>query len=277
MAIGYGNNILYFFVFLLVSMGLSTAWLTNKNIDAAKVVDIKYTYLFANETNSINIKVENLNKKNTSLWDIEFRVEDVDFTDQKTHLLEEVEQVNEVVIQWRPKKRGYARSPRIMMQSQFPYKILRSWKYDHKKSNLLVYPERKGELNLSSLIGMQDNRDEKAKLENEGLFRDFREFQTSDSPSRIDWKRSIKHQKHLVKNLEKSGERKIIIDWEFTADLIDFEKRISQMALWVDMCYQKNEIYSLKLNQFQTEYYSSLNHYKSCLERLALLTEAEVA
>ncbi len=276
MAIGYGNNILYFFVFLLVSMGLSTAWLTNNNVEAVRIDDLKITHIFANEENAVLVKVDNASLKNNWIWDIDFRIEDEKYFDKNIYQLSEVEKTAEVVVKWKPGHRGLLRYPRLMMQSRFPFKILRAWKYDHKKSNLLVYPERKGSLTLANLVGMQENRDEAAKLENEGLFRDFREFQNSDSPSRIDWKRSIKHRKHLVKNLEKSGDRKILIDWDFTEDLGNFEERISQMALWVDLCYQKNEIYSLKIKNYQTDYFASLNHYKTCLEKLALLKTEDV-
>ncbi|MGZ3691910.1 MAG: DUF58 domain-containing protein [Pseudobdellovibrio sp.] len=277
MAIGYGNNILYFFVFLLVSMGLSTAWLTNNNVDAIRVSDVQTSLVFANEENAVLLKVRSGSKKNNGLWDMDFRVEDKNFFDKQFYQLSDVEDSGEVVIKWRPLQRGMIRYPRIMMQSKFPFKLLRAWKYDHKQNSLIVYPERKGKLNLVTLMGKQDNRDEAAKIENEGLFRDYREFQNSDSPNRIDWKRSIKHQKHLVKNLEKSGDRKIIIDWEFTEELENFEQRVSQMALWVDLCYQKNETYSLKIKNYQSEYFASLNHYKASLEKLALLTPEDVA
>ena len=51
MAIGYGNNIQYFFVFLLVSMGITIAWTTNKNIESLVVEDLKSNFIFAKEKN----------------------------------------------------------------------------------------------------------------------------------------------------------------------------------------------------------------------------------
>lgn len=279
MAIGYGNNILYFFVFLLVSMGVTTSWLTNKNIELVKVTDVRAVNIFCDEINPISLQVSNPSAKQ-SLWDIEFKIEYPAKTAQDKlspeTLVAEVQKEAWVSIQWVPGRRGLVRSPRIIMQSRFPFKLFRSWKYYHANHEILVYPKRAGKENLLGLIGHQSNKDEMSKADNEGLFRDYREFQTADSPARIDWKRSIKHRTHLVKNYEKSGERKILIDWEMTDTQDTIEDRISQLALWVDICNQKKESYSLKIKSFQTEYYSSANHYKNCMEKLALLTEDQV-
>lgn len=281
MAIGYGNNILYFFVFFLVSMGLTTVWLTNKNVDSVRVTELQHSFLYAKEPNLVTAQIDNANKNETPVWDIEFRIE---YKKAETALnappefttLAELEKTGFVSLSWIPFKRGYVRAPRILIQSRFPFKLLRSWKYSHKANEYLVYPERKGKENLRSLLGLQSNKDEMANLDNEGLFRDYREFQNSDSPARIDWKRSVKHQKHLVKNYEKSGDRKILIDWEMTSGLADFEERISQMALWVHLCHEQNETFSIKIKNFQTDYFASPNHYKSCMEKLALLKETDV-
>ena len=277
MAIGYGNNILYFFVFLLVSMGMTTSYLTNKNIESVKIDELKSTLLYAHENNMLVAHIDNQNKKNAALWDLEFRVEHLKKDIKEIHTLSEVEKTGYLTVNWIPERRGQVRAPRILMQSRFPFKLLRAWKYYHRPVEFLVFPERRGKENLVSLLGFQSNRDEMAKLENEGLFRDYREFQNSDSPARIDWKRSVKHQKHLVKNYEKSGDRKILIDWDMTASLPDFEDRISQMALWVDLCHQRNEMFSLRIKNFQTDYFASPSHYKTCMEKLALLSAKEVA
>ena len=258
-------------------MGITIAWTTNKNIDSAVMQDLKNNFVFAKEKNWVTAQINNLNSKKLYLWDLEFATEYLNKDNQEIHSLEEVQKNGEVNVLWEPEKRGYNPSPRIMVQSQFPFFLLRAWKYFEKNNNILVFPQRKGVKNLQYLMTAQSNKDEASKNDNEGLFRDFREFQNSDSPNRIDWKRSIKHQKHLVKNYEKSGERKILIDWEMTEGVGSFEDRVSQMAYWVDQCFQANESFSMKINKFKTEYNSNLMHYKGCLEKLAVLSEQEVA
>lgn len=276
MAIGYGNNVLYFFVFLLVSMGLSTSWLTNNNIESVNVTDMTFDSLFANEKNTVMLKIDNKTPKKSAIFDVEMLVEHPLKTLNQSNTISEVETQGFLNLTWQPLQRGIVDYPRVMMQSRFPYKILRSWKYYLKAGTCLVYPERKGDANIRTLIGHQSQRDEAAKLESEGLFRDYREFQNSDSPNRIDWKRSVKHGKHLIKNYEQSGERKILIDWQMTDPSQSFESRVSQMALWVDLCHQQNENYSLRIEKQQIDYGTGLVHYKACLEKLALLDASDV-
>ena len=270
MAIGYGNNILYFFVFLLVAMGLSTTWLTNKNVERVRIKNLEVESCFAHEKNILLVRVENLTPKKTNLWDIEF------IGESENQMVNEIESQADVSIQWTPEVRGYIQFPRIRIQSRFPFKLARAWKYYDVARNFLVYPERKGNLDLMALIGQQANRDEAFKLENEGLFRDHRDFQNSDSPARIDWKQSIKHQKHLLKNYERSGDRKLIIDWDMTKNSGGFENRVSQLALWVDVCHRQNELYSLRIKKYQTDFFASPAHYRSCMEKLALLAKTDV-
>lgn len=275
MAIGYGNNLLYFFVFLLASMGMTGAWQTNKNVECAKVIEIEAEFLFANEQNPLILHLRNTFEKGP-VWDIEIPADIKKQSKTDFKVVDEVQVARNIDINWMPARRGYSLIPRLRLQSRFPYKMLRAWKYFEKKEQVLVFPQRKGTQNFRSLLGSQAQKDLESKPETEGLFRDYREFQRTDSPSRIDWKRSLKHQKHLIKNYESAGERKILIDWDMTSAALPFEDRLSQMSLWVDLCHNKKEIYAVKLAGFQSEFASTLQHYRACLEKLALVTAEEL-
>jgi uncharacterized protein (DUF58 family) len=276
MAIGYGNNIQYFFVFLLVSMGITTAWTTNRNIEALEIEDLMSGFLYAEEENTIFISLKNQNILKSFLWDLDFSAMYADRKNETTARLGEMREKGEARLNWKPARRGYVKHPRILIRSEFPFHLFRAWKYYDKVGQVMVYPARVGLKNIQSLMAEQPNRDEADLKDNEGLFRDFREFQTTDSPSRIDWRRSVKHQKHLVKNYEKAGERKIVIDWDMTKGIPDFEARIKQMAFWVDQCYQANENYSMRIGSMRTDFNSNVTHYRQCMEKLAQLQPQDV-
>jgi uncharacterized protein (DUF58 family) len=275
MAIGYGNNILYFFVFMLISMGMTSAVLTNKNVENFKILNIQRDLIFANEKNSLQVQIENKNPK-VSLWDVELLSSKSGAIQFYSTTVSEVKAQLQVELQWQPPLRGKTNLPCVMIQSRFPYGLLRSWKYFEKESSILVYPQRKGTAQLPQIDGSQKEKSENEKLSDEGLFRDFRDFQHTDSPSRIDWKRSLKQQKHIVKNYEKGGERKILIDWQNTRHLGIVEDRISQLALWLDVCHTNHEIFCLKINSFESGYDSDFGHYRNCLEKLALLNDEDL-
>lgn len=275
MAIGYANNLLYFFVFLLISMALTGMWLTNKNVDSVQITDISAPLLFAKEDNSIDLHLHNKNHKSFS-WDIEISFKDKSEKYEKV-IVEEVQFDNKCAFNWIPPQRGLHRFPRLRLESRFPYKMLNAWKYYDQKNEFVVYPQRRGIERIPQVQGKKSDHEITAEVYEQGLFRDFREFQKSDSPRRIDWKRSLKHQKHLVKNYESSGEKKVILTWEMTSFQTDFEARVSQLAYWIEMCHQKQELYTLRIKNETSAFSSSASHYKECMHRLALLQLIDVS
>ena len=252
-------------------MALAGARYTNNNVDLFQVIDVGSQGVFAHQTNPIFVTAQSRNPK-LILWDIEVQVGDklTDANDIKIESIggKSLHQKSSVI--WTPTGRGWQSAPRILIQSRFPFGMLRAWKYFESEKKFIVYPERKGQKEIPSLDGKHaDHHQALAQLT--GLFRDYREFERSDPPQRIDWKRSLKHQKHFVKNFEASGEKKVLIDWKMTNSSTDFEDKLSQMALWVDLCQSRNDLYSLKINEIQTGYLNYPGHYKDCMEKLALL------
>lgn len=275
MAIGYNNNLLYFFVFFLISMALSGMWLTNKNVDLFQVSEISANTLFANEKNQLQVYYQNLNLK-SFLWDLEISIDKKKIPG--TCKIDEVingKIARRVYLDWIPSTRGLNKSPRLVVESRFPFGMLRAWKYYDQKTEFLVYPAKKGQKIIPHSVSQKNGDDIEVTLNSQGLFRDHREFQKTDSPNKIDWKASLRHQKHFVKNYESGDEKKILIDWKMTNHIMDFEDRVSQLALWVDTSHKNNELYSLKISQHQTNYGSDFMHYKNCMDKLAFLTLAE--
>jgi hypothetical protein len=60
-----------------------------------------------------------------------------------------------------------------------------------------------------------------------------------------------------------------------TAFAGDFESRISQLSLWVELCYTKKISFSLKISGFDSGFSDTRQHYLNCMEKLALLDESE--
>ncbi len=276
LSIGFANNLLYFFAFLLVSMAITGMWLTNKNVDSAELVDMQCEFLFAGEKNNLTVYLKNSDFKN-SIWSSELQLDTKQNSLTSPQKIDEIKKLQKVNLTWTPKKRGFVDWPSLLFQSRFPYKMLKAWKYFSKSGTVLIYPQRVGTTELPQEIDGNSPDSEPENSEDHELFRDFRPFQQTDSPLRIDWKKSLKHQKHLVKNFESSQHKKIVIDWNSTEFLKTFEDRISQLALWIDICEEKNNLYSLRIKSFQTAFGRNTMHYRLCLEKLAVLEENETA
>lgn len=256
-------------------MAITGMRITNKNVDLFQIQNLQADYFFANEENKIGLFVSS-RQPQTPVWEIELKWQK-ETTPSEPLVIEEVQFEKKVFLNWRPVRRGYYAVPRILIEGYFPFRMLRSWKYYDESTQFYVFPERKGVENIPTLTGSLAEKEAQAKASEHGLFRDFREFQKSDPPQRIDWKRSLKHQKHLVKNFESAGEKKILLDWEMTSFISSFEDRICQLSLWIDLCHRRHEAYSLKLKDFETGYGTHMSHYKDCMQKLAELQPEDVA
>lgn len=271
-------------------MGLTTAVVTNKNIENLKPLRLETCDLFANEENKISIHF----KSSSEPWSSYEVMASAPGIVQKN--ISEVKSRDTVELLWTPSHRGLTALPQLQFESTFPFRMLRAWKFFSSAQQVVIFPQRKGVSHIPEQGGGEGRGEDQKKSfteadqghgsnsgggaspesGNEGLFRDFREHQRTDSPSRIDWRRSLRLQKSVVKNYEKGGGRKLLIDWDQTAFLPDFEDRISQLALWLWLSEEKREMYSLKIKTVQTEFFCGQEHLRLCLRKLALLRESDL-
>lgn len=266
MAVGYSNNLIYIFVFLLISLGITSAFVTNQNIKKIRINSAKALDMFVNEEGRIALEIVNETAK--PVWDLEFThgkkkpIQGKISLEQKSH--------QEFSYSFKPQKRGWQNLERITMQSRFPFQLLRAWKYYTQKEDILVYAEKIGETQFPQEAFAEDS------LSNAGLFRDHRSFQSSDSVNRIDWRASARRQSLHVKNYEEAEKPVLSFTWEQTQHLDDFEKRISQLTLWVDQAYVCGHDFSLKVGKTILPQKKDYQHRCLCLETLAVLQKDQV-
>lgn len=259
MAVGFSNNVIYFFVFYLISIGLTAMYMTNDNVNRIKVSNLQFDPLFANENNKAFIYLKNVKKQDC--YSLQFFVESkVNVSD--IPLVAGLESAI-VMCLWKPNSRGIHKIPRVQIQSRFPFGMLQSWSLYRKKGEVLVYPQRIGNSQLPR------NKGDEVKYSQSGLFKEHREFQSSDSPRRIDWRVSQKHDQLMVKTFETNQGQSIHLDYNYTLEISDFEKQISQLALWTDIAEKNKMSYSFKFKNFSLPESAGESHYFEILSFLA--------
>ncbi len=284
MAMGYANNLLYFFVFFLISVAVTGMWLTNKNVDRIKFEALSNSFLYAKENNILQLhcflKADRFSMIQ-SVFQIELRLFDRNHKDQKPYNCELIEDKSLVPLTFVPERRGTSSLPRVELQSSFPFSMLRAWKYFHDTKNIVIYPERRGSRVLPQLSGLTEEERNYLSTDQQGedqtgIFSHHREYQNNDSVYRIDWKRSAKFNKLFIKKFEDDRSQKQVLSWGMAKELPNFEDKISQLALWIELC-EKNRIeYRLLLPLYKTAFGLGDTHYRQCMEHLALLEEKNV-
>lgn len=257
MALGYANNLLYMIVFFLSAVALQSIYLTNLNVDRIFIEGTASETLFAEPNQKIRVFLNN--KKNKQSYDVELRADKENVSKyQLAGLNEEV-----VEVKWHPTSRGWQKIPAITLQSHFPFGLLRAWKVYRDTKMVLIYPERRGQTTYPHGAGGEDRMSEL------GLFREHSEYQANDSVRRIDWRKSVKLRKLLVRKLESEGQRGVDFKWEQTEFLETIEDRLSQLALWIDQAESQGIQYSLTVDTFVAHRDREAMHYRRCMEFLA--------
>lgn len=267
LAVGYANNLIYIFVFFLISVALTGVLVTNKNVDGVEAENLQAESFFAEEKGTLVVTLKN--HFSSSAWEINTYFEK---SEEKSFLsaLNPAEEKN-ISVFWTSQQRGRIRLPRLIIQSTFPFGLLRAWKVYRKPREILVYPARKGERSFPlSSLSSED-------FSNTGLFRDHRTYQSTDSMMRVDWRASARRQELLVKNFEHQDKPTLHFLWSQTEYLNNIEDRLSQLCLWIDEAERKGHQYSLQIGTHQTSLERGPAHWKRCLEVLATISPGELS
>ena len=284
MAMGYSNNLLYFFVFFLISIAVTGMWLTNKNVDRVKLDSLSNSVLFAKENGFLHLHCSLVSDRfiaSAQAFNVEMRLFDRTHLYQKMHNCSIIEKKSLISLPFIPDRRGRIPLPRVEVQSSFPFSMLRAWKYFHHMQDVIIYPERRGSNTLPALSGLTEEERNFLSTDQQGedqtgLFSHHREYQNNDSVYRIDWKRSAKFDKLFVKKFEDDKSQKQILSWGMTKDLGAIEDKISQLSLWIEICERNQIEYRLILPTYKTSFSLGDTHYHQCLQHLALLEEKNV-
>ncbi|WP_413560243.1 DUF58 domain-containing protein [Bdellovibrio sp. HCB209] len=267
MAVGYANNLIYIFFFFLTSVAVTGMVMTNRNVNAVDFDKLLPGDLFAGEEGKVRVQL--VNKTNASSFEIE-AVFDRKAKDAPQYTIE-AEQDIVAMVSWTSPRRGLQELPRLRIQGAYPFGLLRAWKPINKPGATIVYPSRRGD----SVFPVGSGAD--SVSESLGLFLNHKVYQSGDPVRRIDWKASARRSEVLIKKYEEPEKPALNFTWEQTAHIRDAEDRLSQLALWIDQAEAQNYVYSLNLGALQISSAKGRDHWRRCMESLALAKPSELS
>ena len=267
LAYTYTNNIVYFICFFLISFGHLSMWITNYNISRLQIEALSSQDFFADEDGKLRIQIENNNQKSSFLLNVRLAKQ------YESKGIEEIQRkTNQVVeVPFRVQQRGWQNVPKIILESNYPFGLLQSWKTKKPNLKVLVYPKREGSL-LLPRTGQAENPDSqevKMKTSKDNDFQGHKPYHTSDSFRKIDWKAFARTQHLLVKQFESESQGALQLCWD-ELNHLDFEKKLNQLSLWIDVCEKQDIPYQLVLPNYTSPMSSGPTHAKECLTKLAL-------
>lgn len=252
------NNAVYFLCFLLSALGIQSLLTTNKNIESLEILRIEVADFFADETGFIRVFLQNPGSEDLHGISLETTPDQ-----QKLLPLLRSKERKELQLLLTTYTAGIHDLPPLKATSDFPFYFTRSWKKYKSMGTFAVFPARRGQPEFSA----QAFADTHLKSPNQDEFKNHREYQNSDSPSRIDWKASARTNHLLVKEYDPYTTTKVTLRWE-DCPQSSVEEKKSQMSLWIDLAEKKNFEYAVILPEQRLDFDKGPQHHHQCLRAL---------
>ncbi|MEK2690198.1 DUF58 domain-containing protein [Bdellovibrio sp. GT3] len=266
MAVGYANNLIYIFFFFLISIAVTGMVVTNRNVEAIQFQRILAGDIFSGEDGRVRIQI--VNKSSAVSYGIQ-AVFNRKATEAEAVTVE-AEDETALNVHWTAPHRGQQSLPALRIQGSYPFGLLQAWKQIKSPGTVVVYPARKGTVEFPMGSGAD------SVAQSVGLFLNHKQYQSGDPVRRIDWKASARRNEVLIKKFEEPEKPALNFTWEQTESIRDPELRLSQLALWIDQAEAQNYVYSMRLGGVQTPSAKGREHWRRCLEILALARVGEL-
>lgn len=238
--------------------------ITNQNVQRIVFEEFTASHCFANEPNEVSAVV--FNQSGSVCYDFKVGL----YKDKNEKTINKIGPQTRMLVglNWAPRVRGKSQLPSLVLSSEFPFGLLKSWKMYLPKKQVIVFPERKG---VASLPHSQTN-----EIDNQGVFREHTPYRLGQPTKRIDWKLYARHHELLIRTFEENESTSFDFSWEQTIKIDSFEDRISQLCLWIDIAEKSGHYYALILPRKKISQSKGHHHWMECLETLALLQKDDV-
>lgn len=171
--------------------------------------------------------------------------------------------------------RGVFELPRLRLETRYPTGLFIAWAYLEDATDVVVYPETRGDLPLPSLKlgGNEDDLLGVAETHGDLDFSGYRHYRDGDKPRSIAWKTFTasleRGQPPLVKQFNEPDSHDIELSWDQTAVLDEPERRYAQLCRWLQTAASQGSRFSLELPTSSTGLDRGNDHLHHCLRLLA--------
>lgn len=261
-SINYSLSLGYVLVFLLASMAIVSILHTWRNLAGLRVAAGKSPPVFAGETVHLGLRLSSsaLERYCIGFLMPGFATQFADIPDNG-HV--------DVVLELPAEQRGYFRPGRLTFFTRYPLGLFRAWGYVKLDTQCLIYPRPEaGQVPLPQVAEHGDSQG--PALAGADDYGGLRSYQPGDSMRHIAWKASARGESLLTKQFESHLAPDIVLDWALLPSTLDVEAKLSRLTRWVIDCQQRGYRYALRLPGTDLPPDEGEEHYRRCLQTLAL-------
>lgn len=265
-AINYDNNLIYFTLFLMVSIAVVSSVHTFRNLQRLEVRAGHVWPVFAGGSLRFNLQVTN--PTDHPAYAIDFRHEDLELGGSGVSIPvvpakggETVEFILEA------RNRGRFRIDSILVSSVFPLGLLRAQREERLGLKYIVYPEPRGNCpwpETETDFRTQDDGDRPGGDDYYGV----RGYIPGESQRHVDWKAVARGRPLMVKEFRGGGTGRVWFDWKHLEGL-ETEARLCQLSRWVVDADGRGRPYGVRLSGQEFYPATGPQHYHKVLSALA--------
>lgn len=262
-SMNYANSMGFMLTFLLFSLVVLSMNAAHANLLGLELVAASVEPVFAGETARFHLAVHNPGRR--ARVAVTLSAED----DERT-VTSDIPAAgqNLAPVPLATQRRGWQPVGRLAVESSYPFGLFRPWSWVYMDWKVLVYPAPAVQAPpLPDPLGGQGLG--RPNQHGEDDFGGLRQYQRGDSPRRIAWKASTRHDELLTKRFSGTGEQTRWFAWDDLAGLDD-ETRLSVLCRWVLTAHASGMAYGLKLPGAVFPPGSGEEQRDRCLQALAL-------
>ncbi len=263
-ATNYQNSLGFALSFLLLAIGLLTILKSFSNLAGLRLTGLAAAPVFAGENALFAI----MGKSVKGSYSVGFGYEGitqtwVDFPPGETI---------QFSIKFNTQHRGWQKTSRIYLHSEYPLGILRCWSWLDLQQQVLVYPKPIKPTEVDDLLD-GENDPLKGNIQPGDDYEENRRYQTGDSPRHIDWKIYAKVNELYTKKFNQPKGNEIWLNWDQFPG-VEKELRLSYLCYQVLGSEKSNQAYGLKLPHVTLGPAQGAAHQQHCLTALATFGKA---
>lgn len=259
-SLNFNNNLGLLTTFLVAGVGLLSMHLAHRNLDGLRIVGSESESVFAGESLSLRVLVEESEGRQRSGLVVESG-------DRRAVLARlDAQSRGELTLAIPTRQRGWLTLQRLRLRTRWPIGWFEAWSWFWPAHKALVWPAP-----APLAPPLPQNGDSQAGLRpgDEGdEFHGLRDWREGDPLHRIAWKASQRHDHLLARQFTRPARERLVLRLA-DAPGRDLEERISVLTRWVIEADRKQFEYALELGALRIDSGTGPQQRLRCLNALA--------
>ncbi|MGK0248677.1 MAG: hypothetical protein ACI910_001410 [Oleispira sp.] len=265
-AINYQNSLIYGLTFWLFSVAMSAQLFTYRNLSGLTIKTSHSINGFSGSFVEIPIRLSDTKRDHQGLV-VHWSTKEQDNRIMITDVIRDQEK--EILVPFKLLQRGYLQTPRLRIETRFPFGLYKSWTWLRLKTPGIIYPKPIVTPFIAS-IGEGDDMATAAHLNiGNDDFIGLRNYRPGDSLKHVAWKYLAKGKGLLSKEYDHQQISMQWLDW-FSLPGMGVEERLSHLTGWILQAEQQGRVYGIKLPHLEIKPSIGDCHRDHCLKHLGL-------